>query len=108
MLLPVICLPLTYQLPQALFIYWSASFAFTTAQILCQRTSAYQKLVQPRLPPAPNQPQITLEDDAVTSQLSENAAASTIGHEQAGGRDKEAAGHEVEDLNDRIQRAQQM
>ena len=47
-MLPIICLPLTYQLPQALFCYWGTSFAFTTAQILCQRTAAYRRLVEPQ------------------------------------------------------------
>ena len=47
-MLPIICLPLTYQLPQALFCYWGTSFAFTTAQIFCQRTAAYRRLVEPQ------------------------------------------------------------
>ena len=108
MLLPVICLPLTYQLPQALFCYWSTSFAFTTAQILCQRTSLYQKLVQPQLQTAPTQPRITLEeaDAAAAPPLGGSAAASKL--VQAGKQAKAENGHEVEDLNQRIQRAQQM
>jgi hypothetical protein len=113
MLLPIICLPLTYQLPQALFCYWGTSFAFTTAQILTQRTSMYQKLVQPQQQPPQQQgakPRITLEEEAAPSGLGAHTAASVP--YDAGGAAKSGAqhqlGHEVEDLNQRIQRAQEM
>jgi len=38
-------LPLTYQLPQACFVYWCTSFSFTTAHILVQRQEWYRKHV---------------------------------------------------------------
>lgn len=110
MLLPIICLPLTYQLPQALFCYWGTSFAFTTAQILVQRTSMYQKLVQP--PPQQQQqgakPRVTLEEEAAPSGLQTVASKPHDAGSAANGGVQQTFGHEVEDLNQRIQRAREM
>lgn len=42
-LLPLITLPLTYQLPQGLFVYWVTTFGFTTSQMLVQRSAWWKR-----------------------------------------------------------------
>ena len=98
--------------------YWGTSFAFTTVQILSQRTSMYRRLVEPAKPSSATtsnvQVSVLSDSDASLSPLSQPDAAQegggggagvvrAVGSQESGG-----VSEAFEDLNERIASAQRL